>query len=448
MRIGVIGTGITGLSAAWALRETADVVVYEKAGRLGGHSNTVTVDYAGQSIPVDTGFIVYNPLNYPNLIALFEHLGVKTEASDMSFSVFGGEGPEWSSDVPFGVFAHKRSLFSPSHWRMISDMQRFNARAKADAEARRGEDRTLRDYVAELGMSQTFLDRYLIPMGAAIWSTPEGEMLDYPAASFLRFFNNHKLLHADRPVWRTVSGGSQRYVARFAEILGDRLHLDRAAVSVQSDTSFMQSGPSGVTVTDSAGQTERFDHVILACHSDESLALLADPTPEERELLGAVRYGANVAYLHRDVSLMPKRRAAWASWNVRKGRDDAPVTLTYWMSRLQNIDRAYPLFVTLNPAEPPDPALTFQRIDYAHPLFTRAAMAAQRLFNRVQGQRGLWFAGAWQGYGFHEDGLRAGLRAALALGGRVPWAFVDDDIERVARPAAPVPAAALAVAGA
>jgi predicted NAD/FAD-binding protein len=441
MRVCVIGTGVTGLSAAWALRDVAEVVVYEKASRLGGHSNTVTVDYDGRQIAVDTGFIVYNPLNYPNLIALFEHLGVATETSDMSFSVFGGAGPEWCSDVPRGIFARKRSLFSPNHWRMIADMQRFNARAREDALARRGEEFTLREYVADVGVGETFLERYLIPMGAAIWSTPEGEMLDYPAAAFLRFFNNHKLLHADRPIWRTVSGGSRSYVAKFAEALGDRIRLATPVTDVRTRM-------GKVVVTDASGESERFDHAILACHSDESLSLLGDATAEERELLGAIRFGENVAYLHRDPRLMPRRTAAWASWNVMKGRPDEPVTLTYWMNRLQNIDRACPLFVTLNPTEPPDPALTFQRIEYAHPLFTRAAMAAQRLFNRVQGQRGLWFAGAWQGYGFHEDGLRAGLRAALALGGRVPWTFVDDDIERTPLGGAAAPQAeAFAAAG-
>jgi uncharacterized protein len=442
MRVAVIGTGITGLSAAWALRDRAEVVVYEKADRLGGHSNTVDVDYGGRTIPVDTGFIVYNQLNYPNLVALFDHLGVATEKSDMSFSIFG-DGVEWSSDVPVGIFAQKRNLLSPKHWRMIADMAKFNARARADAEARRGEDRTLRDYAAECAVSDVFLERYLIPMGAAIWSMPEREMLDYPAAAFLRFFNNHKLLHADRPVWRTVTGGSRSYVAKFAEALGARIRLGCGAVSVRTLAGRVQ-------VTDAKGGVERYDHVIMACHSDESLALLADASGEERELLGAVRYGPNTAYLHRDPSLMPERKAAWASWNVMKGRPEEPVTLTYWMNRLQNIDKSLPLFVTLNPARPPDPALTFQTIDYAHPLFTRAAMAAQRLFNRIQGQRGLWFAGAWQGYGFHEDGLRAGLRAALALGGSVPWAFIDDDIERVAAPplvgagaAAPLAAAGL-----
>jgi len=424
MRIAIVGSGISGLSAAWALRDVAEVTVYEKNTRIGGHSNTVDVDYDGTQIAVDTGFIVYNELNYPNMIALFAHLGVKTEMSDMSFAVTGGAGAEWSSNGLGGVFAWKRNWLSPTHWSMIADMAKFNAKAQADAVSRDLTGVTLREYCAEAGVGKPFMERYLIPMGAAIWSTPGADMLDYPASSFVRFFNNHRLLHIKRPDWRTVSGGSRNYVAKFIAALGDRIRVGCGA------TSIARSG-DGVIVTGTDGNQERYDHVIMACHSSESLEMLSDASDDEKALLGAVRYGANVAYLHKDASLMPERKAAWASWNVQLGRPSEPVTLTYWMNRLQNIDHSKPLFVTLNPATPPDPAKTFAVIDYEHPLFDQAAAAAQRLLPSIQGANRVWFAGAWQGYGFHEDGLRSGLRVALRLGGSVPWAFVDDDIPRV-----------------
>jgi uncharacterized protein len=423
-KIAVVGSGITGLSAAWALRDVHDVTVFEADDRLGGHSNTVEIDHGGTRIAVDTGFIVYNGLNYPNMIALFDHLGVATQPSDMSFSVMDGRpAGEWGSDGANGFFAWKRNLASIDHWTVLADMMRFNAQAQKDAGTRDLTGVTLGDYCRGLGLSQVFLERYLVPMGAAIWSTPEAEMFDYPAASFIRFFDNHRLLHAERPQWRTVSGGSRQYVARFADALGTRVRLS-------SPVSDVARVAGGVLVTVAGHAPERFDDLILACHSDQSLGLLRDGDDDERALLGAVRFGANRAVLHADPCFMPGRKAAWASWNVAKGAADKPVSLTYWMNRLQGIDRTKPLFVTLNPDREPDPALSFASFDYAHPLFDRPAAAAQRLFPKIQGVNRVWFAGAWQGYGFHEDGLRAGLRVALRLGGRIPWTFVEDDIAR------------------
>lgn len=424
MKIAVVGSGITGLSAAWALRDVHEVTLFEAESRLGGHSNTVTVSHGGTAIDVDTGFIVYNTLNYPNLIALFDTLGVATMPSDMSFSVCDGSpAGEWGSDGAPGFFAWKRNLLSAGHWQVLRDMMRFNARAQKDAIERDLTGITLGDYCRDLGVSRRFLDNYLVPMGAAIWSTPEGEMFDYPAASFVRFFNNHRLLHANRPEWRTVAGGSKRYVAQFEQALAGRVRLNSAVCEVQRI-------PGGVQVQVEGAEPERFDQVILACHSDQSLGLLRDADEDERALLGAIRFGANRAVLHCDDSFMPRRKAAWASWNVAKGPADQPVCLTYWMNRLQGIDRDKPLFVTLNPHREPEPGKVFSSHDYAHPLFDRAAAAAQRLFPKIQGVNGVWFAGAWQGYGFHEDGLRAGLRVALQLGGRIAWTFEDDDIAR------------------
>lgn len=415
MRIAVIGGGVSGLGAAWALRDVHDVTVFEKNTRLGGHAHTSTIDYDGVQIDVDTGFIVYNDLNYPNLIALFDALGVETRESDMSFAVSDPEGFEWSSNGLPGLFAWKRNILNPAFLRMLSDIIRFSTNARRDLAARTIGAETLETYVKRLNLGRDFLDQYLMPMGAAIWSTPEREMLRYPALSFLRFFDNHRLLHASRPQWRTVVGGSRRYVDALARALGDRLRL---AVPVLRVT----RGDDGVFVTTAAGE-ERFDEVIFACHSDETLALLGDADPEERRLLDDVKYAPNTAWLHRDPNLMPRRASAWGAWNyLRSGGEAGRVCVSYWMNVLQGIDKARPLFVTLNPETPPDPALTFGRFEYDHPQFNADALAAQHALQARQGERHTWFAGAWLGYGFHEDGLASGLEIALRLGGDVPWA--------------------------
>jgi uncharacterized protein len=424
MKIAVVGSGITGMSAAWALRDVHEVTLFEKADRLGGHSNTVSIDYDGTPIDVDTGFIVYNALNYPNLIALFAALGVETVQSDMSFSVRDGQpGSEWGSDGAPGFFAWKRNFMNLAHWALLGEMLKFNKQAQSDVTNQDLLTMSLGDYCRQHKLSQAFIDRYLVPMGAAIWSTPEIGMMDYPASSFVRFFNNHRLLHAERPDWRTVVGGSRNYVKQFAAALGERIRLSTPVASVTRIGGKVQ-------VITGQGEASTFDQIIFACHSDQALAILKDADADERDLLGAVRYSPNRAVLHRDANAMPQRKAAWASWNVSKGDPMAPIELTYWMNRLQHIDKAKPVFVTLNPAKPIDPSKVFASFDYEHPIFDAPAAAAQRLFPKIQGVNLAWFAGAWQGYGFHEDGLRAGLRAALRLGGHVPWTFVDDDIAR------------------
>lgn len=442
MKIAIVGSGITGMSAAWALRDVHDVTLFEKADRLGGHSNTVTIDYGGTKIDVDTGFIVYNALNYPNLIALFEALNVETVQSDMSFSVRDGTpANEWGSDGAPGFFAWKRNILNPAHWALLGDMMKFNKQAQSDVVNPDLLTMSLGDYCRKHALSQSFIDRYLVPMGAAIWSTPEIGMMDYPASSFIRFFNNHRLLHAQRPDWRTVVGGSRRYVAQFALALGDRIKLSTPVTHVTRSAGKVHVGTPN-------GGPQTFDQIIFACHSDQALSILKDASDDERDLLGAVRYAPNTAVLHRDESAMPQRKGAWASWNVSKGDPNAPIELTYWMNRLQHIDKAKPVFVTLNPARSIDGAKVFGSFDYEHPIFDAAAAAAQRLFPKIQGVNHAWFAGAWQGYGFHEDGLRAGLRAALRLGGQVPWAFVDDDVARAEHGVANAPLAQkLAAAG-
>jgi len=428
MRVAVIGGGVSGLGAAWALRDVHEVVLFEKDARVGGHAHTVTIDYDGVSMDVDTGFIVYNDLNYPNLIGLFEALGVDTFASDMSFAVSDPGGFEWSSNGLPGLFAWKRNIANPAFLRMLSDIIRFSTNARRDLASKAIGAETLENYVQRLNLGRDFLDQYLLPMGAAIWSTPEREMLRYPALSFLRFFDNHRLLHAARPEWRTVTGGSRIYVEALKRELGDRLRPGDPALSVSRHE-------HGATVTTRSGASQ-FDHVIMACHSDESLALLSDADDHERKLLGDIQYAPNTAYLHRDRALMPKREAAWAAWNyLRRGGDRGRVCVSYWMNALQGLDKTRPLFVTLNPETPPEEALTFGRYSYAHPQFSRDALAAQHGVTARQGQRNTWFAGAWLGYGFHEDGLASGLDVALRLGGHVPWATKITRRDGVPRPA-------------
>lgn len=415
MRIAIIGGGVSGLGAAWALRNLHDVTLFEQDTRAGGHANTVEIDYDGQRLAVDTGFIVFNERNYPQFTALLAHLGVPSMASDMSFSVSDPKGFEWSSGGLAGLFAWKRNATRPAFLAMLTDILKFNKAAAADVRSGRIDGATLEEYVSGLRLCPQFLSNYLLPMGAAIWSMPERDMLRYPAASFLRFFDNHRLLAThDRVAWRTVAGGSRTYVNALAAALGRRVRTGTPAVSVRRHDNHVEiATPSGV---------EPFDQVIFACHSDQALGLLADAAPAERQALSAIKYAPNTAYLHRDPRLMPERRTAWASWNyLRGGNESGRVCVSYWMNRLQTLDPSRPLFVTLNPAEAPSADKAFARFTYDHPQFDRAALAAQAEIAGLQGARRTWFAGAWLGHGFHEDGLNAGFAVAQRLGARLPW---------------------------
>ncbi|MDQ0316327.1 NAD(P)/FAD-dependent oxidoreductase [Amorphus orientalis] len=419
-RIAVIGAGISGNSAAWALCDRHDVVLYEAEGRPGGHSATVDVDYDGRTIPVDTGFIVYNDHNYPNLVSLFDELDVPSEPSNMSFAVSArGGAMEWSGNSLGSIFACKRNLVSPRFLRMLRDILRFNAGARADLAEGIAEDITLAEYLAERRFAPSFAADYLVPMGAAIWSMPADRMLDFPACALLAFFDNHRLIDRDRPEWRTVSGGSRVYVDRML----DKIRR-RGEVRLATPVARIERDRDGATVIDRAGNRDRFDHVVIAAHSDQALSMLAEPSAAERDLLGAIGYRENTVYLHRDRRLMPKREAVWSSWNYLSWPSTNPsegVAVSYWMNRLQNIDRSCPLFVTLNPPFAPEPDLTFGTYSYSHPQYDRAALAAQACLPSLQGRQRTWYAGAWCGYGFHEDGLSAGIAAAEALGGSVPW---------------------------
>ncbi|MEO1028556.1 MAG: FAD-dependent oxidoreductase [Pseudomonadota bacterium] len=413
MKIAVVGSGISGLSAAWALRNEHDVTLFETRDRLGGHAHTKTIDYLGHKTNVDVGFIVYNALNYPNLIAFFEALGVETKDSDMSFAVSDPNGYEWASNVR-GIFAQKRNFFSPKFHKFWRTILKFNDMARKDLENGSLKDSTLGAWLDRHGFDDNFRANYIQPMAAAIWSTPEAKVLDYPALSFFRFFDNHRLMHKERPHWRTVTGGSQSYVKKVEADLGDRIRLNAPVVGVSPFGSQVKLRVRGAA-------DEVFDQVILATHSDQAMDVLSDAYQSQKFALGSVRYRPNQIYLHRDTRLMPKRKAAWASWNVLKSADRDEICLTYWMNLLQGLPKERPLFVTLNPEERPDPDLTFAEFAFDHPQFDLAAEAAVRTLKAENGKQGVWFAGAWMGSGFHEDGLKAGLEAALSLGGKVPW---------------------------
>jgi len=417
-KIAVVGSGIAGASAAWALSSSADVTLYEADARPGGHTATVDVDYDGRSVPVDTGFIVYNELNYPDLTRLFAHLGVATHESRMGFGLSLDEGRlEWSGQSYRSVFAQPRNAFSPSFLRMLSEIMRFNRSCVADRDAGRLAGHTIGGYLAENGFSDAFRDNYLIPMAAAIWSTPRLKMLEFPASTFVTFFENHRLIHEDRPIWRTVTGGSRSYLDHLLAPLAGRIRLSTPVETVIRDA-------LGVTVWAKGREPERFDAIVLAGHSDQMLSLLDDASPLESAILSSVEYRPNRVVLHRDPRLMPRRKIVWSPWNymrcTRPG-GEAEVCVTYWMNELQGIDRSVPLFVSLNPVIEPRAELTFGEWSFSHPQFDSAAISAQARLGEIQGHRRTWFAGAWTGFGFHEDGLRSGLDAAEGLGAVIPW---------------------------
>ncbi|MGH6740260.1 MAG: NAD(P)/FAD-dependent oxidoreductase, partial [Bradyrhizobium sp.] len=370
-------------------------------------------------VPVDTGFIVFNEQTYPNLTALFDHLQVPTEASEMSLAVSLDNGAlEYSGSNLATIFAQKRNLYSRRFWSMLRDLRRFYRDAPADIR-RLGNRTTLGDYLKLQGYGAAFRDDHLLPMAAAIWSAPAQAMLDYPAAAFIRFQDNHGLLKlTNRPIWRTVHGGSRSYVARLTEPYAGRIRLNENIMAIER-------GACGVTVKTAGGDAQTYDHVVLAAHADQALALLAKPTRQEHKLLSPFRYSRNLAVLHCDDRLMPRRRAVWSSWNYLgkrgAGEPDA-VTVTYWMNQLQNLRSETNLFVTLNPTRPPRAGMIFHSEGYEHPMFDAATLAAQRRLWSLQGQNRTWFCGSYFGAGFHEDGLQSGLAVAEALGSvRRPW---------------------------
>ena len=412
LRIAVIGAGISGMSAAWLLSKRHDVTLFEGEHRLGGHSNTVQV--AG--VAVDTGFIVYNEATYPNLTALFAALEVPTRATDMSFAVsLDGGRLEYAGSDLRGLFAQPRNLISPRFGSMLADLLRFYRNAPRDLPTMGLQ--SLDSYLDANRYGEPFRHDHLYPMAAAIWSTPAADVGSYPAAAFVRFCANHGLLQiTGRPVWRTVAGGSRTYVARLREAF-------RGGVATGRPVRAVRRMADGVAVVDASGAEQRFDRVLIATHADQALAMLDRPSEAEARLLGAFRYSRNEAVLHGDARFMPQRRGAWAAWNyLADRRASTALCVTYWMNRLQHISEHEPLFVTLNPPVGPEPGTVSYRTVYEHPLFDAHAMAAQQRLWTLQGEGGVWFAGAYFGAGFHEDGLQAGLAAAEMMGGvRRPW---------------------------
>jgi len=409
LRIAVVGSGISGLSAAWLLASRHGVTLYETDERLGGHSHTV--EAAG--VPVDTGFIVYNEANYPNLTALFGHLEVASQPTRMSFSVSIDDGRlEYSSTGLAGLFAQKRNLMSPRFWGMLKDMRRFHRTAGSHLADLEAAQTPLGIYLKTQGYGRAFCDEHLLPQASAIWSSKVEDMDHYPAASLIRFYANHDLLGlVSRINWRTVMGGSRQYVRRLKAGLSD-IRLGVAARAVHRS-------PEGVRIRDSRGHVETYDHVVLATHADQALALLEQPSAQEVALLSPFRSSRNLAVLHRDSRLMPRCRRAWAAWN-HIGCAGAS-SVSYWMNRLQDLP-GEDLFVTLNPVVEPANGTVIRADVYEHPLFDAATDRAQKALWSLQGQQRTWFCGAWFGHGFHEDGLQAGLAVAEQLGAvSRPW---------------------------
>lgn len=412
MRIAIIGTGISGLTCAHLLAARHDVTLFERDRRPGGHTNTVRVDLGRESHLVDTGFIVYNERNYPGLVRLFERLDVPTKASDMSFSVSdAATGIEWRATSPNTIFAQRRNALRPEFVRMLADILRFNRTMRRCLHDGVPPEVTLRDLLRSGGWSDGLAEWYLAPMVSAIWSAPRAQALDIPVDTFVRFFENHGLLQlGGQPRWRTVSGGARVYVDRILRPLGDRVRLGTAVSKVTRHA-------QGVDVLTDRFGPESFDHVIFACHSDQALGLLGDPTTAEREILGAIRYQANTAVLHTDARFLPRTARARASWNYRlPDKEDAPATVTYHLNRLQSIASEHDICVTLNPIEAIDPGRVLATFEYAHPLLDPDAVAAQRRHAEISGLRGTWYCGAYWGYGFHEDGVRSGLRVCRSFG--------------------------------
>jgi predicted NAD/FAD-binding protein len=408
--IGVIGSGVSGLGAAWALSHHHAVTLLERDDRIGGHARTIDVAMGDRSVPVDTGFIVFNHRNYPNLTNLLATLGVRTEATSMSFSV-KSDGYEFAA-TPGALISDPRTLASRRTWGIVRGINRFR-KDVANHDAVAGNDSRLIDYLREAGYPEPFITDYLLPLAAAVWSGAGTDAASMPVGTFLSFLANHGLFELERPRWRTISGGSREYV--------DRISKEITSVRTGVAVTAVHRVPGGVDVATAEGVL-RFDDVVIAAHPPQTIELLSeDLTPDERDILGRFRYAPNRAVVHRDSSFMPRRTAAWSAWNAvgTTPGSEQPVTVTYWMNRLQNLDENQDVFITLNPAT--EPAEIIDDIWYAHPQFSPETDRAQRRLPEIQGRGGVWYAGAWTGYGFHEDGLQSGLTVAAALGSPAPW---------------------------
>ena len=420
--IAVVGSGIAGMSAAWLLSQAQNVTVFEREPRLGGHSNTVEVVQNGQKFSVDTGFIVYNEFNYPNLTELFRYLKVDTSESDMSFAVSLESGSfEFGSRNLNSIFGQRSNVLRTKFWRIIKDIRRFCKNSEKFLTCNIEKDKLeLREFLSQGEYSEEFVSYFILPMGAAIWSTKVNEMFEQPALTFLRFFESHGLMRlTNRIPWRTVVGGSKNYIEKLTANYSDKLRLAQGVRWVKRHN-------KSVEICDVAGKISKFDKLIFATHADQALSLLSDSDPLEKSLLGAFRYTNNLILLHSDKKLMPKRQQVWSSWNFL-GSSESGVNVTYWMNSLQSIDKQFPIFVSVNPHITPNQSLTHNTIDYRHPLFDYSAWQAQKRLWQLQNHRNTWYCGSYFGYGFHEDALQSGLAVAEELGGiQRPWKLKND----------------------
>jgi len=422
MNIAVVGAGISGLAAAWLLAKRHRVTLYEAGDHLGGHANTRDVETPDGTVAVDTGFVVYNERNYPNLTALFRHLDVATQPTEMSFAMSFNNGAfEYAGSGITGFFGQRRNVVSPRHWRLLRDISRFFKTARARV-ATYPSATSLGSFLAAEGYSNAFVSDHILPMGAAIWSTSTAEFINFPARGFIDFYNNHGMLQfRERPAWRTVTGGSRDYVSK---LIADTELEVQEGVSIRK----IARHPNYVHVRDDRGVDRVFDHIVIATHANHALKLLEQPTSLEHELLNRFSYQTNRAILHRDPRLMPRRRHLWSSWNYLKQDDghETNLCLTYWMNRLQSLDTKTDIFVTLNPSVEIHPKAVEAVIDYDHPMFDAAATSAQGSLWAMQGIHRTWFCGSYFGFGFHEDGAQSGLAVAEQLGGvQRPWQLAN-----------------------
>lgn len=427
-RVAVIGAGISGLTSAWLLSTKYNVSLYERNDWHGGHAHTVDAPESGTDLihAIDTGFVVYNEKNYPNLIALFEYFNIATQPTDMSFAVSLNQGElEYSGSGFNGLFAQRRNLISPGHWRLLLDIVAFNKDAKAFLEQPPQTSLSLGEFLTQHQHSTKLQQHYLLPMGAAIWSCPVETMLNFPAYSFLKFCDNHGLLDLkNRPKWRTVTGGSKNYVNKILAEIQGKVELHHQADSVKRGTNH---------ITIKCGNEEQsYDAVVFACHADEALALLQQPTASEQEILGCFKYEENETWLHSDERLMPKTKRVWSCWNylAQWSEQSAPVmSATYWANRLHRLECDTDFFISLNPPLAPASDKVIGKFNYSHPIFDQQAVAAQQQLLHIQGEKMAWFCGSYAKYGFHEDGLASAIDTCSLLGVTPPWSNTEQFLD-------------------
>ena len=433
--IAVIGSGIAGIASAWLLDKKYKVTLIEKNSYIGGHTNTIKINGKDKDpVPVDTGFIVYNAPNYPNLVGLFNELDVETRPTNMSFSVSSGDGKlEYAGSNLATLFAQKSNLFKPRFLRMVSDIIAFNKDAKKLIDNKEWNELTVGQFLRLQGYGKGFANDYLLPMAAAIWSCPPSQMAEFPVHSFAQFFNNHGLLNIkNRPQWRTVVGGSSVYIQKLLNRFSGNVISNNQAVSIKRQN-------NSVTIRLIDGSTIDCDEVVIAAHADEALGLLTSPSVEESNLLGAFQYQLNKTFLHTDETLMPVRESVWSSWNYiarKNGKDVDSVSVTYWMNHLQGLNTPENYLVSLNPVQKPDPEKIIETIDYYHPVFDVPAIRAQKSLSRLQGHSNTWFVGSYFGYGFHEDALASAVNVCRQLGVTPPWEADNTESQPVLKSAA------------